>query len=240
MEQPTRSCIRTVHRTVHTQRGLGKGARHANRRLTVGAREGTLEAIDQVVERLSAPVWLGLTAIAVVGSAAGTLWAVGAADVFLGGFALVSGASGVGAAVRSRAIGRLPLELAPLAAVRSGFDGEPSITVRGWLGRGRRVDAISADVALEGAEDVELHVWVPPTPLVGRFQLVVTGLPEDHAVRSLRVVVRATGADGEQVAARSYASDDRQDGRFAPGLQLGPQVRWARAEWARVEPLEAP
>ncbi len=188
-----------------------------------------------MVERLSAPAWLGLTAIAVVGSVAGTVWAVGAADLFLGGLAMVSGASGVGAAMRSRTIARLPLELAPVVA-RSTGGREPTLTVRGWLGRGRRIDGVSAEVVFEGAEDVDLHVWVPPTPLVGRFHLVLTGLPEDHDARSLRVVVRVSGADGEQVASRTYGSSDRADGRFAPGIALQPGVRWSRGEWAHVEP----
>jgi hypothetical protein len=187
-----------------------------------------------VVERLTAPVWLGLAAIAVLGSAGGTLWAVGAADVALVGFAVVSGASGVGAAVRRRALDAMPLELAPVVAIRDEGTGA-RISVRGWLGRGRRVDALSVDVAFEGAEDAPVQVFVPPTPLVGRFQLVISGLPEDHGSRSLRVAVRAGAAGQEQVASRTYGVDDRRPGRFAPGLSLERGLRWAREEWARVE-----
>ena len=193
-------------------------------RLTRAAAEWTLEALDRFVERLRAPSWL---AIAVVGSvvlAGSTVVWVGAGDVI----ALV-GASGVGcggvtAAWWRRRLDALPLEVANVVA----DDGE-ALTVRGWLGRGRRIDGLEVEVEVEGVQG-PVESWVPAGPVVGRFHVRIARCEGPFEVR-----IRAEREGRRFEVTRRYEAEDRRVGRFAAGIRLGRRATWVREDWARVE-----
>lgn len=183
------------------------------------------------MERFGAPAWLGSALIVGAALLGSTWWWVGAGDVVAVIAAAIAGASGVAAAWRRRQIDALPLEIASVAAVGPGTKG-PGITVRAWLGRGRRIEAVEVVARMDGAT---LPVLVHPGPLVGRFQAVVTGLPEDQAARTLDVEVRARAEGREWSVHHSFPPDTRREGRFAAGITTKGGVGWDPARWPLVE-----
>lgn len=193
------------------------------------------------MERLPAGVW-GVGGVGIAGallgatvvlSPAGDLWAVVGA--------VVAGAGGALAVVRRRGINRLPLELAPVAAVD---ERAHSVAFRAWLGRGRRIDVLTVDVswrALDGAV-VPLSPWVPAAPVVGRFQAVVRDLPAGWDLGWLDVTVEARSRGEVWRMTRSYGPGERRTGTFAPGLRRsGGGLAWVQQEWPHVEaPSDGP
>ncbi|MEZ4320988.1 MAG: hypothetical protein R3F61_26150 [Myxococcota bacterium] len=161
----------------------------------------------------------------------GSTWIwVGAGDVAAVAGAAITAVGGVVAAVRRRALDRLPLELASRAAVSEGPAGS-TITVRAWLGRGRPASRVSV-VATMGGD--ALPVIAHPGPVVGRFQAVITGLPEGWDARDLvvSVTVRSEGRDWS--VERTYAPAARSSGRFAAGITTRGGLGWDHASWDRI------
>jgi len=191
---------------------------------------GTLEAVNQLVERLEAPAWLGFTAIGCIVLIGSTWIWVGAGDALALGAAGLTAVSGVGAAWQRRALDRLPLELSEQAAVWEGLAG-PEVTVRARLGRGRGVDSV---VARAWMDDVELRVLVHPGRAVGRFQAVITGLPSWHVARELRVQLWVQAEGREWVVERVYTPDQRKIGRFAPGFTVSGGLGFEPGSWDRL------
>jgi hypothetical protein len=139
---------------------------------------------------------------------------------------------------RSR-IGALPLTLAPFAAVDDR--GPPTVTVRAWLGRGRRIDGLEVRVRLRSVNGTEhdLPVLVGPAPVVGRFQAVARGLPEGW--ESGEVIVRVEAREGGRCwhAEQNYGPEHRRVGAFVAGItRNGRSVVWSHADWPRVVPFD--
>lgn len=193
------------------------------------------------MERLPAGVW-GVGGVGIAGALLGAtviLPPAGDAGAVIG--ALVVGAGGALAGVRRRRLARLPLELAPVAAVdeRTG-----TVTCRAWLGRGRRIDALSVQVSLR-AEDgsvTPLSPWAPEAPVVGRFHVVVRDLPVGWDRGWLDVTVEARASGEAWRVTRAYGPGDRRAGAFAPGVRRGSGgLAWVQREWPHTDaPSDGP
>jgi hypothetical protein len=187
-----------------------------------------LESLDALVERRSAVSWLVIGVGSAVALLAGTTVAVGVADLLLVGGAVLTGLAGISAAGRRRQLASLPLELAEELAVRQSLRGAEA-TVRGWLGRGRRLEDLHVRAEVDGEP---VSAIVPRGPVVGRFQVVVP-VPTTGV---LRVDVRARAADGEQSVARVYAIEAARPGRFAPGVAVDAGgLRHRPGEWSVIQ-----
>ncbi|MCA9568125.1 MAG: hypothetical protein KC656_09795 [Myxococcales bacterium] len=186
-----------------------------------------MEALNQLAERRSPAVWLaiGLGGTAIL--AGSTVVLVGAADVVALVGAVLSGLAGCGAAWRSRGLARLPLVLAPVAARSEGPLGA-DVTLRGQLGRGRRVDHLEVEVTVDG-RPAEALVFAGP--LVGPFQILVPGTPDE-----VRVTVRATEGATVHAASARYAGDTITAGRFAaPVERVGDRIALRPGRWSEVD-----
>ena len=183
------------------------------------------DSLDSVIDRWTPAVWLGGGVLIAVLAGAAIVPLVGAAEWAAGGVAVIAALVGSGASWRKRALDHLPLEFAPSLAEWEGPLGH-HLTVRAWLGRGRRVDDLRIEVR---AGDETLDVLAPGVPVVGCFHAV-------FPVVEGPVVVKVTGRNGGRSITGEvhYDADARVQGRFRPGFEIAEGWRWKRREWSRV------
>lgn len=185
-----------------------------------------MEPVNQLVEQRSGAAWVAIG----LGSAAlltgSTFFLVGVGDVLAGSGAVLVGLAGLGAAGWRRRLAALPLELAP-RAVRHESPLGSDVTVRGWLGRGRRIEQLTVTVLADGKPT---DVLLFRGPLVGPFQVLVSGAPE-----RLEVTVEAReGAQTHRIT-QVYPPDTIEDGRFdAPVTRRGKRLRWTPERWSSL------
>lgn len=191
-----------------------------------------MEVVDGLVERATAVGWVAVGVLGAGAIGASTLWLAATGDLLAVGGAVLWGLGGFGAAVRRVRLDRLPLEVADHAATTIGLTGR-SVTVRGWLGRGRRIDALSASGRWEGEQGVVLPILLCPGPLVGCFQVVMEQVPDDPGVVCIALEARE-GARSWRVEHR-YDASKRVEGRFAPAVvRKQGRITWSRTDWKRI------
>lgn len=186
-----------------------------------------IERVNTIVERFRAIHWLvaGLGASLVLGASVVPL--VGGAELGAGIGAVLAGVLGVGGAFWRRRLEQLPLTIAPeLADLETPMGRQ--LTVRAWLGRGRRLEQVRFEVLVDGAP---LAVLSPEGPVVGCFQAVFPYVDGEVLVR-----IEGQGRDGKVSSERLFAGDARVQGRFAPGFSCsGGGWSWHRRDWARIQ-----
>ena len=185
-----------------------------------------MEPVNQLVERCSGTTWLTIGLGSAAALAGSPVFLVGTADLMAGAGALLVGVGGVGAAGWRRRLAGLPLELAPRVVRADGPLGS-DLTVRGWLGRGRRIEQLTVTVLADG-EPVDALLF--RGPLVGPFQVLVPGAPEQ-----LTVTVEAREDGQTHTATRTYGPDAVEDGRFAPPFTGDARTfRWTPERWGSL------
>ena len=195
-------------------------------------RRGTLEVVDGLVERATAVGWIAVGVLGAGAIGASTLWLAATGDRIATGGAVLWGLGSFGAALYRVRLDRLPLEVADHAATTIGLTGR-MVTVRGWLGRGRRIDALVASARWEGDEGLVLPLIVCPGPLVGCFQVVMERVPDDPGVVCVAIEARE-GAHSWRVEHR-YDASSWVEGRFAPAVvRKQGRLTWSRADWQRI------
>lgn len=183
------------------------------------------DPLDSFIDQWSPARWLGGSALLALAAGIAVVPLVGTAELVSGGVAVLAAVLGPGAAWWKHRLDQLPLEFAPQLAEWDGPLGH-QLTVRGWLGRGRRIDDLVIEVEADGEA---LDVLAPGVPVLGRFQAVFPAVPGP-------VVVRVRGRSrGRTVRSEHYYdADARIQGRFHPGFEVGERWRWKRREWSRV------
>ncbi len=184
-----------------------------------------MHPIDTVLEKHRPSTWIALGVGAAVLFAGSTLFLGAAGDLVAGGAALCSGLAGLGAAGRRHRLETLPLVIAPVALRSRQLQGW-EVTVRGCLGRGRRVDRLEVEACADGVSVEPLFV---PGPLVGPFQVVIPGRP-----RELQVRFRVYEGDRIHEQDALFGEGAIQDGRFpAPLRREGDRWVLALERWER-------
>ena len=183
--------------------------------------------MNTIVERLGVLQWLiaGAGAAIVLGAAVVPL--VGPAELGAGIGAVAVGILGIGGALWRRRLERLPLTIAPVLADLETPMGR-QLTVRAWVGRGRRLDRVHIEVLANG---VPLSALAPTGPVVGCFQAVFPFVDDEVIVR-----IEGEGRDGPVRGEQRFPASARVQGRFAPGFSCDRTGwSWHRRDWARIQ-----
>ena len=193
-----------------------------------------MRALEDIVEPHTLPQLVGAGALLTLLPLAGTWVAVGWGDVALVALSAALGVGSAAAVSARRALDRLPLELAPVAA-RGMVDGRITVRFRACLGRGRSCRPRWTVQWLPSGEAPprELPVDAVGAHVCGPFVAQVD-LPEGEAgAFTVQVAV------GDERVERRFEAGDLREGRFCQGIVAGRVLRFDEA-WRQVEAREEP